>query len=309
MPSSGNNNPGSGFGGPRYPGTFLLALREALARLSWQSVVWKGTTVECLDAQGQKQFVGLDNLYRRLRREARERWPDLLAELLGSVGPEVGAPPGDLSEVAGQLLVRLGPPFKRDNAETDVWSESLVEHLLVATLVIDYPNSMSYVTEKMIDDSGQSGAYWLERAVENLRGKSEASSMQAVHPESGLVQGQFGDAYDSPRALLLDDLIPGHEENGFFVVVPGRDHLLVLPLTSATLPLAPWLRAIAAKTYSEMPDPISPELFWVRRGDWHHIAIEIEGEDLVVKPPPEFAEVMARLRDTDDESPDEGFSE
>ena len=53
--------------------------------------------------------------------------------------------------------------------------------------------------------------------------------------------------------------------------------------------------AIAAKTYREMPYPISPELFWICDGIWRHFFIESDGEDLLMKPPLEFAAVMARL--------------
>jgi hypothetical protein len=68
--------------------------------------------------------------------------------------------------------------------------------------------------------------------------------------------------------------------------------------------VTPWLRAIAAKTYRDMPYPISPELFWVRRGQWHRFVIETEGEDILVKPPPEFADVVERLSpEIRDESP------
>jgi hypothetical protein len=303
MPSSDTTNPGSGFGGPRYPGTFLLALREALAQLKWQAVAWKGSSVECLDPQGQSQQVGLENMYRRLKREPRDRWPELLADLLGSVPAEACKPPGSLHEVADRLLVRLGPPFSRHDSGIDVWNLPLAVDHLTAFLVIDYPTSMSYVTEKMVADSGEPGEHWYECALANLRGKSEAGCMTQVHDDSGLLQAQVADAYDSSRALLLDVLAPGHEEDGFFVIVPSRDHLLLLPITASTLAMAPWLRAIASKTYREMPYPISPELFWVRRGAWHHFAIESEGEDLVARPPPEFEEVMERLRPAEDEPP------
>ena len=296
MSSFGHTNPSRGPRGSRYPGTFLLALREALAKLNWQPLAWKGTHVECVDGEGKSQHVGLENLYRRLRREARDTWPEQIAELLGSVNPEAATPPAHLSEVADRLLVRLGPPIKPDNPDTDVWSMPLVEHCLVATLVIDYPSSMSYVTQKMIADTGESGSIWLERGIANLRAKSTAEGMPMAHPESGLMQGQFGDAYDSSRALLLDELLPGHDEYGFYVIVPGRDHLLVLPISAQTLPLAPWLRAIAGKTYHEMPYPISPELFWVRGGVWRLFEIEMKGDDVVVNPPPEFVDVVTALQ-------------
>ena len=91
------------------------------------------------------------------------------------------------------------------------------------------------------------------------------------------------------------------------MIVPGRDHLLVLPITAETIMMAPWLRAIASKTHQEMPYPISPELFWVRAGVWHLFAIESDGEHVLVKPPPPFAEVMARLRPKDADQDDSGL--
>src|SRR5208337_3786005 len=109
MPSFGHSNPGQGFGA-RYPGTFMLALREAIAKLGWQAQTWKGSSVACIDAAGEPREIGLENLYRRLRREPRERWPEMLADLLGSVAAEVATPPDDLNEVAAQIMVRLGPP-------------------------------------------------------------------------------------------------------------------------------------------------------------------------------------------------------
>jgi hypothetical protein len=296
MRSFGHDNPGSGFGGPRYPGTFLLALREALSKLNWQAVAWKGSMVDCVDPQGQSQQIGLENMYRRLRREPRERWPDMLVDLLGSVPPDAATPPDDLHDVADRLLVRIGPPVSGQKTEIDVWSRSLVEEHLSVCIVIDYPSSMSYVTEKMIAGSEEDGDFWYERALANLHDKSEPGCVKEVHEESGLLQAQVGDAYDSSRALLLDRLVPGHEENGFYVIAPSRDHLLVLPLTAKTLVLAPWLRAIAARTYREMPYPISPELFWVCGGVWHLFAIESAGEEIVVQHPPGFEEVIARLR-------------
>ena len=222
MPSFGHSNPGYGYGGPRYPGTFLLALREALAKLNWQATAWKGNSVECTDPNGLSQHIGLENMYRRLKREPRETWPTLLADLLGSVPPEAATPPDNLHDVADQIFVRLGPPFARQEPALDVWSQPLVDEHLLASLVIDYPSSMSYVTEKMIAGSGQEGSYWLERALANLRGKCEPGCVTQVHEETGLLQAQVGDAYDSSRALLLDHLVPGHEQDGFFVIVPGR---------------------------------------------------------------------------------------
>src|SRR4051794_30345444 len=82
------NHPGQGSPPPRYPGTFLLAFREGLATAKWQARRWLGTAVECVDAQGREQVVGLENLYRRARRQQRSAWPELIASFLDSVHAE-----------------------------------------------------------------------------------------------------------------------------------------------------------------------------------------------------------------------------
>ncbi len=45
MQSRSRSDPGFGFGPPRYPGTFLLAFRQALAGLHWQARRWLGHAV------------------------------------------------------------------------------------------------------------------------------------------------------------------------------------------------------------------------------------------------------------------------
>ena len=58
MPLDNRGNPGLSSGPPRYPGTFLLALREALANLSWETRRWLGDAVVCVDAEGEEHIVG-----------------------------------------------------------------------------------------------------------------------------------------------------------------------------------------------------------------------------------------------------------
>jgi hypothetical protein len=296
MPSLSRRNPGFGQGGPRYPGTFLLALREAFERLGWKGKLWLGHAVECIDPQGREQVLGLENLFRRVRPQDRARWPELLAEYLTSVPSEALAElPGDLGDVAGRLMVRLGPPLTAPTPEAEIWSHSIVEHHLMATLVIDHANSMSYVSAQKVAESGHAGTYWLDTALRNLQQSTPATCLVEVQDESGLLQSEVGDAYDSSRALILDHLLPGHDAHGFFVALPGRDHLLILPVSAKTIAFLPWLRTVAAKTFRSLPYAISPELFWVRQGDWHHFPIDVKGEQVLVNPPQAFLDVLDEI--------------
>jgi hypothetical protein len=289
------SHPGQGSGSPRYPGSFLLAFREAVANLNWKICRWHGVAVECLDAEGREQLVGLENLYRRARQEDRASWPELIAGFLGSVPDEqLENPPTDLAQVAEKLLVRVGAPLGK-RGELVVWHQPLVEPGLSLNLVIDYPQSMSYVTEEMVAGSGRPGSDWLKQALDNLSAQTPADCLHTIDEDSGLRQCAVGDAYDSSRALLLDRLLPESAADGYLVAIPGRDQLLVLPVTAAGLAYLPLLKALAEKAHKTAPYSISDEIFWVRAGRWHLFRVDIRGDNVTVQPPQEFLEILKRL--------------
>jgi hypothetical protein len=299
------HHPGQGSPPPRYPGTFLQALREGLATANWQARRWLGSAVECVDAEGREQVVGLENLYRRARRQERAEWPELIASFLGSVHAEqFDHPPQALADVADQLLLRIGPPMPRRDDAPDIWSEPLGDTGLDVILVVDYPRSMFYVTSKMVADSASPGSHWRERAQANLLARTPADCFAVIHEGSGLRQCGVSDAYDSSRALLLDQVLPETAGEGYFAALPGRDELLVLPVTAAGLAHVPLLKAMAEKNYKTAPYPISEEVFWIQGSIWRRFAVSIRGEQVSVQPPEEFGEVLRRLfPDEDGESP------
>ena len=136
----------------------MLAFREALAKLDWKVRRYLGNRVECADAKGGEQVVGLENLFRRARAVSREEWPELIAEFLRQVNVTGQADdlPTDLTLVADQLMVRLGKPINSLPEEARVWAQPLEGTDLVINLVIDYPSRMIYVTDKLIEDSPRS---------------------------------------------------------------------------------------------------------------------------------------------------------
>ncbi|HXG11006.1 MAG TPA: hypothetical protein VNK04_14705 [Gemmataceae bacterium] len=314
------SDPGPGAGPPpRYPGTFLLAFREAVAGLDWQIRRWLGEAVECLDADGEPHTVGLENLYRRARREDRSRWPDLIRDFLTKVGTAETTADADLAALADRLLVRLGRhpvvlPVVGDQATTGggalrVWGRNLEGTPLTINLVIDHPETMSYVTEQMVADSGRPGEEWLERALANLRARTPADCLSPIHEESGMLLCSVADAYDSARALLLDTLLPETHDLGCLVALPSRDELLVLPITAKALPYLHLMKVLADKNFKTSPYAITDEVYWVRQGTWRLFPIELRGKDLVVRPPPEFVEVLDQLIPDDGDEGDEAAGE
>ena len=291
------SDPGQGSGPPRYPGTFLLAFREAAAGMGWQVRRWKGVLVECVDDEGHDHLVGLENLFRRARQAQREGWPALITEFLKTVGTiDPGENlPEELAAVADRLLVRLGPPMKALPGDASVWSQPLEDTGLAVNLVVDYPNRMAYVTEDLVENSGRPGGEWLATALDNLQARTPAEAFEVVDQDTGLRICSVADAYDSSRALLLDRLLPETSADGCFVSLPGRDSLFLLPVGPKALTQVHLLKVLAEKNYQNAPYPISDEVFWVRGGVWRRFPIRVQSERITVEPPPEFLEVLGRL--------------
>jgi hypothetical protein len=295
--SRGRSNPGQGSGSPRYPGTFLLALREAAAGLGWQVQRSLGAAVVFLDADRHERTVGLDNLYREARRVPREEWPGLMAEFLAAALAAEGEAdlPKDLASVGERLLVRVGRPLVGLPEGLRTWAQPIAGTDFVQNLVIDYPHSMSYVTEELVADSGKPAAVWLERALANLRDRTPDDAVAVIHEPSGLRLCAVGDAYDSARVLLLDALLPENADLGSFVALPCRDELLVLPVTAPGFAQIHLLHLLAAKSFASDPYPISEQVYWVRGGVWHPFGIEVGEKNVNVRPPPEFLTILERI--------------
>jgi hypothetical protein len=274
-----------------------LAFREAITKAKWQVRRWLGPVAECVDEKGREQVIGLENLFRRLRREKREQWPMLMMDFLGAVSAaEPGTSlPSDLASAAEQLMVRLGPPFRRNAGDTQIWYQAVGRTGLGMNLVVDHPSRMCYVTEQLVRDSGRPPQEWLDKAVENLHSRTPADCLQVLDPESGIRMCTVGDAYDSSRVLLLDQLLPEYRANGSFVALPSRDQLLILPVTRQGLLNVHLLKRLADKNYQTAPYAISDVVFWVRSGMWHPFGVQFRGREATLSPPPEFAEILARL--------------
>lgn len=297
MPIGGRGNPGLGSGPPRYTGSFLLAFRDGLARIRWQMQRLVGDIAYCADAEGREHVVGVENLYRRCRRSPRETWHELVDDFLRTVQDVEQSEnvPADLERVATQLLPRIGHPIFLGPEQVKVWHHPLVANDLVTNLVIDYPDRMCYVTEPLVADSGRPGADWLEQAKANLLARTPADCIRVIHDESGMRACGVGDAYDSSRALLMDRLLPEFSKSGYLLIVPGRDELLILPVTAQAIPHIHLMKVLAEKNFRTAPYPISDEVFWLHEGTWHRFPIALQSQEVTVQPPAAFVEVLSRL--------------
>ena len=106
--------------------------------------------------------------------------------------------------------------------------------------------------------------------------------------------------------MLLEALVPEGREDGYFVGLPSRDQLFVLPVGSPALAFLLLMKMIVEKEHKTAPYPISEEIFWVRGTTWRCFGIDVVGEQVTLMPPPEFGPVFERLmgeQEEDDETP------
>ncbi len=296
MPPNDRNDPGRGAGRSRYPGAFRQAFQEALAGMGWQARRWRDDLVDCTTPDGEERTLGVENLYRRLRRAGRDERSELITEFVrnvSSVGKDAPIP-DDLASAADRLLPRVGQPFAIPRGQPRPWAQPLGETELAVSLVFDFPQAMAYVNEDSIAESGRPAAEWLERAVANLRAQTPADSLELLDEDAGVHLCTLNDCYAAARALILDHWLLATPA-GCLVAVPNRDCLLVMPVALRHVPHFHLLKALAEKNHDRAPYAISPEVYWVRGGSWHPFRIEFKDRKVSLWPPAEFVGVLNAL--------------
>jgi hypothetical protein len=193
-------------------------------------------------------------------------------------------------------MPRLGKPFTDLPEDLRPWRLDLNETGLVVHLVIDSPESVIYVNDKVVGASGRPGQEWLALALDNLRARTPPDCFELVDEPSGLRYCGRSDGFDSARALLLDELLPRTRELGCFVGVPDREQVLVVPVTGQGLMQLHMLHYLIGKRYAVAAYTISDSVFWVQGGVWRPFPVQFKDGRLALWPPEEFFPVLERIK-------------
>jgi hypothetical protein len=279
------------------PRGFRAAVTHALAGLGYRVAGWEADGVNVV-APGKEveQYIGLSNLYRRAKAAGRAEWPAMIREFLDHVtgalqsGPKI---PDDITTVADQLRPRLGKPFGR-RGQVHPWGIPLPGTGLEINLVIDYPNTMAYVTDEMLEKTGKPGEDLLDLALANLRADTAAEFFERVSDELDIYVGHCGDGYDAARALLIEDLLP-ESPAGFWVVIPSREELAVWPVSFDALSKIHVIKMFAADNFRDHAYPVTDDVFWLHDGAWYPFGIKLDENNVTVSPPEEFLRVLREL--------------
>lgn len=290
--SDGFDNP-AGDNPTTLPSGFRAVVMSTLQELGYRVRSWEYDGVHVLPpGDAAEQYIGLSNLYRRAQGVERQDWRDLVRDFVMRLGRAVtlATLPDDLMTIAGQLRPRLGRPFPRGRSRRP-WGIPLPGTGLEVNLVIDFPETIAYVTEAMLATTSRPVEDLLDIALANLRQVTAADYLEPVVPGGDVYIGHSGDGHDAARALLLDELLP-EAPAGYWVVVPTRDEMAVSPVSLSTLDRVHTLRLFAIEHCRENPYPISDDVFWVHNGQWHTFEVRVDAEGIVVVPPAEFMAVI-----------------
>jgi hypothetical protein len=278
------------------PAGFRAEVTHALAELGLGVASWEADGVNVRSpARCGVQYVGLAKLYRRAEVQAKAEWPGLVREFLEHVTAALAGPklPDDLMTVSGQLRPRLGRPFSREG-KCYPWGIPLPGTGLEINLVIDYPNTMAYVTEEMLARTGEAGEDLLDLAVANLKSHTPGDYLDRVTGGLDVYVGHTGDGYDAARALLVEDLMP-ESPAGFWVALPSREELAVWPVSFPALEHVHVLKLFAQDNYRRHAYAVSDEVFWVWRGAWHPFGIRVDNQSVTISPPDGFLTALKGL--------------
>ncbi|MBP3958999.1 hypothetical protein J8F10_27465 [Gemmata sp. G18] len=277
-----------------FPADFQAAVTAQLRADGYTIVGWEqnGVNVRPPDG-GDEQYIGLENLHRRVRAAAPAEWPEMIHSFLERLARAATAPdiPHDLTTITDRLRPRLGRPFDRSAAHP--WGIPLPGTGLEITLVVDFPHTMAFVTDEMLKRSRTRGEDLLDVALENLRTATPAEFFERASPEHDIYIGHTGDSYDATRALLLEELMPDSPA-GFWVAIPSREELAVWPVSFPAIKNVHGLHLFATENFREHAYPITDDVFWVWQGMWHPF-ITLRNGDSVIDPPDLFIEALQEL--------------
>src|SRR5262249_31811594 len=158
------------------------------AARNWTITNWEGGGFDFTNAEGEKRYCGLDNLYKRCRGADRAEWPAMIGEFFDSVHSPDHEEMDDapLSKFTERLMPRVGKKFS-ELGEVRPWSVPLGETGLLMNLVIDFPKTVAYVNEDRMAESGRPWTEWMEKALDNLHARSPLDCLEIVDEDTDLM--------------------------------------------------------------------------------------------------------------------------
>jgi hypothetical protein len=245
-------------------------------------------------ADGPMVNLEVHALAARCARAPRGAWTTLVSEHLAAIL----APPDlkaqfdyrNFDQAKDRLKMRLCPP-----AELEARGELPVVRLdvapgLAAVLAYDLPAGACDVPPEDFLGWGNPEASLFAKGLANLRRVQDVELVPRDLPSGATMQMLRSDSpFVSAQLLELERLLDGPSSYGTLACVPKTDLLLFHRIQDARVrQAAQELGKLAAMLHQRGPSPLSPHLYWVRKGSLTHLPMEVSSHGVTFKPPAGF---------------------
>lgn len=245
---------------------------------------------------GEPVQLGLLNLAQKCLMVPVSQYADIIS---GHFATMIG--PHNERDLARSLEERFeaAAPYLKVRLYAEESTASVAEHLvqrpvapgLVATLVLDLPNTVSTVKPSVAQRWGVPiDALW-DRALENVRREEPAAELSHEDLGDGVrVITLVGESFFvTSHLLMLKELLSVVPPHGALVIAPHRHLLIIHPIVSVeVIPTINRLIQLAAMLYKTGPGSLSPNLYWWRDGAVRLLPSRIDDQKLIFLPPTDF---------------------
>jgi hypothetical protein len=200
----------------------------------------------------------------------------------------------EYDEVRSSLKVWVCPEGEAAPAPKDSPVSRPMASGIQAVIVVDRPDSISFVTPELMGEWGKSVDELFEEALANVREQDEPE----VNPVKGsAIQALTGESlFVTAWVLMLDRLFDPMPRHGGLVAMPQNRVLLFLPIVDVSVaPAIGPLIALSDGLFKKGPDSLSPNLYWWHDGSLTHLPGGVSERGVEFTPPDEFLDVLQSL--------------
>jgi len=209
-----------------------------------------------------------------------------------------------------RILIRLQPAGAADEDQALV--RSYAAGIDAAVFVdVDRPSNGLARTASALrwSDLGR----WSDEHVDDVEvlAQARANTRRVIEPWHVGVQELTGgsrvslvvaeSSHGASPALFVEDLLPAPAPRGVLMAVPQHDTTMIHLITDQqqAAEALPWMVARTAQMFAQLPNPVSPELYWWHDDTVSRLAVDRSGRDWQIAPDEEFRAMFAELPATD----------
>jgi hypothetical protein len=205
---------------------------------------------------------------------------------------------GRIAPSDGELRERLAVRLEAADAATSP-AQAVTRTLapgIVAVVVDLAPRQPVAVGPAQLSEWRRTSRRVFALATRNMRLRYRPAS-QPVELDDGVVMHVFsGNAFAAAHVLRIAEERVCRGREGALVIMPANDFLACYPINdSETERAVQMMSVVAYNAHREHAQPLSAQVFWLRRGRWMAVPYEMKDDGYDYIGTPEFDRMLARL--------------